>query len=229
MQRGWRWPSPRRFSVAAPGWRLCCGGLERRVRERHHPHGAVACALEEECHRPPAFDGSGGGHPPSSLASAEAGQASPALTGDGDSGHGTDLRAENARPVALPVSHGIGWCKPAEVDVQPPCSALSTDQKVTLFRRLFLGRPRRFAGLAPTVAQTGARSWPQRGRRAPGGRAFMPIATLRATSARRRPASWGDGGLQCGACAASTPMRLPSVLMREPTRGMGRPGSSTFQ
>jgi hypothetical protein len=34
---------------------------------------------------------------------------------------------------------------------------------------------------------------------------------------------------QRGACASSTPMRLPSVLMREPTSGMGRPGSSTFQ
>lgn len=42
-------------------------------------------------------------------------------------------------PVLL-VSHGIEWRKPAEVDVQPAASSMSTDQKVTLFRRLFLGR-----------------------------------------------------------------------------------------
>ena len=62
------------------------------------------------------------------------------MTGFGDCGNGADLRAENARLVALLVSHGIEWRKPAEVDVQLPASALSTDQKVTLFRRLFLGR-----------------------------------------------------------------------------------------
>ena len=62
------------------------------------------------------------------------------MTGDGDSGNGADLRAENARLVALLVSHGIEWRKPAEVDVPPAASALSTDQKVMLFRRLFAGR-----------------------------------------------------------------------------------------
>ena len=62
------------------------------------------------------------------------------MTGDGDSGNGANLRAENARLVALLVSHGIEWRRPAEVEVQPAASALSTDQKVTLFRRLFLGR-----------------------------------------------------------------------------------------
>jgi len=62
------------------------------------------------------------------------------MTGDGDSGNGADLRAENARLVALLVSHGIEWRKPAEADVLPAASALSTDQKITLFRRLFLGR-----------------------------------------------------------------------------------------
>ena len=62
------------------------------------------------------------------------------MTGDGDSGIGADLRAENARLVALLVAHDIEWRKPAEADVLPAASALSTDQKVTLFRRLFLGR-----------------------------------------------------------------------------------------
>ena len=62
------------------------------------------------------------------------------MTGDGDSGNGADLRAENARLVALLVAHGIEWRNPAEVDVQPAAPSLSTDQKVTLFRRLFLGR-----------------------------------------------------------------------------------------
>ena len=59
------------------------------------------------------------------------------MTGDRDS---ADLRAENARLVALLVSHGIERRKPAEVEVQPAASSLSTEQKVTLFRRLFLGR-----------------------------------------------------------------------------------------
>ena len=69
------------------------------------------------------------------------------MIGDGDSGNGADLRAENARLVALLVSHGIEWRKPAETDVLPAASALSTDQKVTLFRRLFAGlfRPERAA------------------------------------------------------------------------------------
>jgi superfamily II DNA or RNA helicase len=58
------------------------------------------------------------------------------MTGGGDD---ADLRAENARLVALLVSHGIEWRKPAELDTQP-APALSTDQKVRLFRRLFLGR-----------------------------------------------------------------------------------------
>jgi superfamily II DNA or RNA helicase len=62
------------------------------------------------------------------------------MTGDGDSGDGGDLRAENARLVALLISHGIEWRKPADVEVQPAVSSLSTDQKVTLFRRRFLGR-----------------------------------------------------------------------------------------
>lgn len=62
------------------------------------------------------------------------------MTGDGGSGNGADLRAENARLIALLVSHGIEWRKPAEVDVPPAASALSTDQKVMLFRRLFAGR-----------------------------------------------------------------------------------------
>lgn len=47
-----------------------------------------------------------------------------------------DLRAENARLVALLESHGIEWRKTATVDVQPTPSALNTDQKVALFRRL---------------------------------------------------------------------------------------------
>jgi len=58
------------------------------------------------------------------------------MTGDGESGDCADLRAENARLVALLVSHGIEWRKPAEAGGQPAASALSTDQKVTLFRRL---------------------------------------------------------------------------------------------
>lgn len=62
------------------------------------------------------------------------------MTGDGDCGNGADLRAENARLVALLVSHGTEWRRPVEADVLPAASALSADQKVTLFRRLFLGR-----------------------------------------------------------------------------------------
>ena len=59
------------------------------------------------------------------------------MTGDDDR---SGLRAENARLIALLVSHGIEWRKPAEVNVPPAASALSTDQKVMLFRRLFAGR-----------------------------------------------------------------------------------------
>jgi hypothetical protein len=71
------------------------------------------------------------------------------MTGDGDSCNGADLRAENARLVALLVSHGIEWRKSDEVDVPPAASALSTDQKVTLFRRLFRGRTDGVVGSNP--------------------------------------------------------------------------------
>jgi hypothetical protein len=47
------------------------------------------------------------------------------MTGDGDNGNGADLRAENARLVALLVSHGIEWRKPAEANVLPAASRAS--------------------------------------------------------------------------------------------------------
>jgi len=59
------------------------------------------------------------------------------MTNNGDP---ADLRAENARLVALLESHGIEWRQGATVDVPLTPSALSTDQKVALFRRLFRGR-----------------------------------------------------------------------------------------
>lgn len=57
-----------------------------------------------------------------------------------------NLRAENARLIALLEAHGIAWKKPADpIRVQPPAkesepSNLSTDEKVALFMRLFRGR-----------------------------------------------------------------------------------------
>lgn len=57
-----------------------------------------------------------------------------------------DLRAENARLIAILEMHGISWKKPADpVRVQLPTkesepSKLSTDEKVALFMRLFRGR-----------------------------------------------------------------------------------------
>ena len=57
-----------------------------------------------------------------------------------NSGDPADLRAENARLVALLESHGIEWRRGATVDVPLTPSALSTDQKIALFRRLFRGR-----------------------------------------------------------------------------------------
>jgi hypothetical protein len=56
-----------------------------------------------------------------------------------------DLRAENARLIALLEAHGIAWKKTvAPVIVQLPAppepSKLSTDEKIALFMRLFRGR-----------------------------------------------------------------------------------------
>ena len=57
-----------------------------------------------------------------------------------------DLRAENARLIAILETHGIAWKKPVDpVWVQLPSkesepSKLSTDDKVALFMRLFRGR-----------------------------------------------------------------------------------------
>ena len=53
------------------------------------------------------------------------------------------LRAENARLIALLDSHGIEWRLPPEPVVpvaEPEPSRLSTEEKITLFRRLFRGR-----------------------------------------------------------------------------------------
>lgn len=55
------------------------------------------------------------------------------------------LRAENARLVALLESHGIDWRPPTLSTASPTTrvseeSALATDEKVALFRRLFRGR-----------------------------------------------------------------------------------------
>ena len=56
-----------------------------------------------------------------------------------------DLKAENARLIALLESHGIEWRQPPEdlpeVVTQPiEAISLSTNEKVSLFRRLFQGR-----------------------------------------------------------------------------------------
>ena len=55
-----------------------------------------------------------------------------------------DLRSENARLIALLNQHGIAWRAPDRVEAPPPkaieASRLSTDEKVTLFGRLFRGR-----------------------------------------------------------------------------------------
>ena len=57
-----------------------------------------------------------------------------------------ELQAENARLIALLENHGIEWRlqpelpPPAAVSIEPEISALSTAEKVTLFRRLFRGR-----------------------------------------------------------------------------------------
>ena len=54
-----------------------------------------------------------------------------------------DLRAENARLIALLESHRIEWRLPSVPVTQvaePESSRLSTDEKVALFRRLFRGR-----------------------------------------------------------------------------------------
>ncbi len=57
----------------------------------------------------------------------------------------TKLQAENARLISLLESHGIVWQSPpkaaasAQAELEP--SKLTTDEKVTLFRRLFRGRP----------------------------------------------------------------------------------------
>ncbi len=57
-----------------------------------------------------------------------------------------DLRAENARLIALLDAHGIDWRRPSPASAQPPAAieaepcALSTEEKISLFRRLFRGR-----------------------------------------------------------------------------------------
>lgn len=58
--------------------------------------------------------------------------------------HLTALQAENARLIALLDTHGIAWRLPPVhaplVTVEEDRSNFSTNQKVTLFRRLFRGR-----------------------------------------------------------------------------------------
>jgi len=55
-----------------------------------------------------------------------------------------ELRAENARLIALLEAHGIAWRlspePPPIVSPEPESSTLTTSEKVALFRRLFRGR-----------------------------------------------------------------------------------------
>jgi hypothetical protein len=51
----------------------------------------------------------------------------------------TRLRAENARLEGLLDGHGITWGAPDLVHVPVSATPLSTNEKVTLFRRLFRG------------------------------------------------------------------------------------------
>ena len=54
-----------------------------------------------------------------------------------------ELKAENARLIALLEANGIQWCalsEPVPLALTPEPSRLSTDEKVALFRRLFRGR-----------------------------------------------------------------------------------------
>ncbi len=64
------------------------------------------------------------------------------MTGDRESL--TEIRAENARLIALLESHGIVWQSPptpeASVQAELEPSKLNTDEKVALFRQLFCGR-----------------------------------------------------------------------------------------
>ena len=55
----------------------------------------------------------------------------------------TDLRAENARLIALLEAHGIEWRRPTRSAIETRETAqthLSTSEKVALFRKLFRGR-----------------------------------------------------------------------------------------
>ncbi|MBN8767481.1 MAG: DEAD/DEAH box helicase family protein [Thiobacillus sp.] len=55
----------------------------------------------------------------------------------------SELKAENARLIALLEANGIQWrapLEPAQSALTPEPSRLSTDEKVALFRRLFRGR-----------------------------------------------------------------------------------------
>ena len=58
------------------------------------------------------------------------------------------LQAENARLIALLVSHGIEWQPEQSLTVvkqEPEVSRFSTAEKVALFRQLFRGRTDVFA------------------------------------------------------------------------------------
>lgn len=52
----------------------------------------------------------------------------------------TRLRDENARLISLLDTHGIGWREPQPLDPPVAAAAMTTAEKVTLFRRLFHGR-----------------------------------------------------------------------------------------
>jgi len=55
----------------------------------------------------------------------------------------SELKADNARLIALLEANGIQWRappKPVPPATTPELSRLSTDEKVALFRRLFRGR-----------------------------------------------------------------------------------------
>ena len=125
-------------AVVVPG--MANSGLERRVGERRYRNSTVTGLAEGARDRPPEAGRRGGSQWHGSVASAVEGHAPTAMAGDGLRESNAVLRAENARLPALRVSHGIDWRSRVEVGVRPTLSALSTFHKLTLFRRLCLGR-----------------------------------------------------------------------------------------
>ena len=123
------------------------------------------------------------------------------------------LRTENVRLIALLDAHGIEWRErqlPTERAPDPPSTALSTEGKISLYRRLFRGRTDDVFCKREGVVKSSFQRW-----RARIGDGAMPRAASAAGERMPEPSRAGFvdlGGLSLPLTASSARLEITLEL-----------------